>query len=116
MIERSRSLWDFLRTLAGPAIWAAHFFVVYGVEWVICTRITAPESAMRWVVLVATLVALAGVTTMLITTHRRRRSDSDDVSRFMLQTETALAAISGAAILAVATSALLLSACLAPSG
>ena len=56
-----RPFTDLLRLFAGPAVWFAHFTVVYGAEALICTPPIGSPRAMVWTGLAATVVALAAL-------------------------------------------------------
>lgn len=111
MTRNVRPFLDFLWALAGPIVWATHFFLVYGVEAVVCTRADSPSVAMRWIVAGATAVALCA----LIIVVMRQRKDRD-AALFLREVSIILAFVSMAAIAGAGISGLSLSACLSPAG
>lgn len=57
-----RPLSDFLRVLIAPAIWFAHFSVLYAAEALTCIGSPADRgNTMGWTVILATVAALAGL-------------------------------------------------------
>jgi hypothetical protein len=48
-----------VKALAGPIVWAAHFFFLYLTEAFACTGQGSSTAAVRWIGIAATLVALA---------------------------------------------------------
>ena len=102
---------DLIWALAGPIVWAAHFFLVYGVEAVICTRTASPSVAMRWIIVAATAVALGLLIVVVLRQWRTRDADA-----FLRQVQITLALISMAAIAGAAISGLSLPACVSPAG
>ena len=107
MTRTVRPFSDFLWALAGPIVWAAHFFVVYGMEAVICTRTASPFSTMPWIVAIATAVAFGALIIVVI-----RQRKVPDTALFLRQVSVALALISMAAITGAAVSGLSLPACM----
>ena len=61
MTQRARPFGDFIACLYGPIIWAMHFFIVYGLEAAVCTRASSPAFIMRWIVAIATAIAIAAL-------------------------------------------------------
>ena len=114
MNTRTQPVREFFLALAGPVVWAAHFFVVYGLEAAVCTRAASPVLTMRWVIAAATAAALATLAAFLIP-RLRRRSESED-REFLRRIAVGLTFVSIGAILAVAASALSLPACVPPAG
>lgn len=110
-----RPLGDFLWALAGPIVWAAHFFLVYGVEAVICTRTSSPTLMMRWIVAAVTAAALSALALSLFRALRQRRQQSGAAS-FLPDISAALALVSIAAISGAAVAGLTLPACAPPAG
>lgn len=111
MTRNLRPFSDFIWMLAGPIVWAAHFFLVYGVEAAICTRAASPAVAMRWIIVAATAVALGLLMVLVLRLWRTRDADA-----FLRQVHIALALISMAAIAGAAISGLSLPACVPPAG
>ncbi|WP_291865537.1 hypothetical protein [Bradyrhizobium sp.] len=61
-----RPLGDFWRVLIAPAIWFAHFSVLYASEALICTGPPADRgTTMGWTVLLATAAASAGLVVLV---------------------------------------------------
>lgn len=106
---------DFVLALAGPIVWAAHFFIVYGLEAAVCARAESPAFTMRWIVAAATAAAVAGLAALLIRRFRKQPSEPE-AFRFLHKVFVYLTLISIGAILAVAASTLRLSACVQPLG
>jgi hypothetical protein len=97
-------------------IWAAHLFIVYGAETVVCLATSSPATAMQWTVIVATAMAL-GAIALKILRYPWSIHAADDTTRGFLRTlALSLAALSTAAILATALSAFRLPTCLPPAG
>ena len=111
MMRNVRPFSEFLWALAGPIVWAAHFFLVYGVEAVICTRAASPSVAMQWIVAGATATALGA---LIIVVIRQRKAQAAVL--FLRQVSIILALVSMAAIAGAAISGLSLSACVSPAG
>ena len=104
----------FVLALAGPVVWAAHFFIVYGLEAAVCTRADFPAATMRLIIAAATATAVAGLAVLLIRNFRKRPSEPE--FGFLHDIFVCLALISIGAVLAVAAPALRLSACVQPAG
>lgn len=116
MSPRTMPLTAFIGCLRGPTIWAAHFFILYGAETIVCMTASAPAPAMRLTVLAATVIALVvlGLPFLRVSAHARLR---DDAARdFMRTLSISLSALSAAAMLAAAVAAWRLPACLPPAG
>ena len=61
-IKPVRSVGDFLRVLIAPAIWFAHFSVLYAAEALICFGSPGDRgTTMGWTVFLATVPALTGL-------------------------------------------------------
>jgi hypothetical protein len=69
-----RPLRDFLRPFAGPAIWFAHFSVLYGAETLACLGSTQPSSGWVWSVVAATVLALLALASVGAGAIQQRRS------------------------------------------
>lgn len=65
--------------LGGLAIWAAHFFLLYGFA-----SIWPGHHLARWLAGAATLAALAADAALIVALLRRRRSGGDDFDRWMI--------------------------------
>jgi uncharacterized membrane protein YgdD (TMEM256/DUF423 family) len=101
--------------LAGPVVWAAHFFVLYGAEALVCTQAASPSRALQWVNIGATAVALAALAALLIRQYRSRQKN-DDADAFLRSASLWLALISAGAICGTMLSAWRVAACLPPAG
>jgi hypothetical protein len=114
MATSRRWLADLAVLLAGPLVWAAHFFSVYGADALICT---GPGAASRGeevlpvaaVLTVAAMVGLLGILGRQFAISRQARQTSKTL--FWRDAPTALAALAGLAVLWAALPALLLPAC-----
>jgi hypothetical protein len=114
MKARVRPFSVLVLTLAGPIVWAAHFFVIYGMEAVICARVAEPADVMRWISIAATAVAFGLLVAFLIRQYRVR--SLDDAAPFLREISVWLAVISIGAVAGVGLSALRLPACVPPAG
>jgi hypothetical protein len=112
-MTRSRPISDFLQILAGPAIWFAHFTLLYGAEALICTPPFAPPSMMIWISVAATLAALGALGVFAAYTVRRTaeaaRSHSD--AAFLRVGSLLLALLSAIAMIWVALPTAILPVC-----
>jgi hypothetical protein len=61
MNARPKPIVDCMPALAGPLVWAMHFFILYGSEALACTEPGAPGNAVRWIGAVATIAALTAL-------------------------------------------------------
>lgn len=118
-MSRVRPLGDLLQLFAGPAVWFAHFVVLYGAEALICTPPLASPRAMSWIALVATLAAIAALGAFVAMALRRpvpdpanRRHDA----AFLRGTALLLAVLSAVAMVWAAVPAALLPVCAPPAG
>ena len=106
--ERKESLWPLV---AGPAIWAVRFVVVYAFSAVWCARFATDEGSFavaRAVHLVTAAIALAALAVLGWRGHRRHRRDvgagpharDDDAARhrFLGYATLLLALLSGLAV------------------
>jgi hypothetical protein len=59
MRVQRHSVVAFLKALAGPIVWAAHFFSIYLADAFLCTGQVPHTAAVRWIGLAATVAALA---------------------------------------------------------
>lgn len=116
---------DLWRVILAPVIWVFHFLVTYIYAAVYCEKLgrAAPLYAVQWVVGIATLLALAGIT--LVTRHlwavRERSLTEDDFDfehnspeerhRFLSHVALLLCALSAIAVIYVAIPALYLETC-----
>jgi hypothetical protein len=110
MSAKAQPLGRLLLAFTGPILWAAHFFVVYGLEAVVCVNARFPIATMQWIVAIATAAAVAGAFTFLIWRFRQRSAEAD-VLAFLREVSLVLALISIGAILATGASTLHLPAC-----
>ncbi len=115
MNAKSAPFNGFVLAFAGPIVWAAHFFIVYGLEAAVCTRADSPAATVRWIIATATATAVVGLAALLIRRFRKPPSDSE-AFRFLHKISIYLALLSIGAVLTVAASALRLSACMQPAG
>ena len=73
-----RPLGDLLRVFVPPALWFAHFGVLYGAEALVCTPPAAARSTLIWVGAVATVATLAALAWFAIMLRRRSSADRAD--------------------------------------
>jgi hypothetical protein len=97
--------------LAGPAVWAAHFVVMYGAHALICARMGTSAISL-WTVLAAcatalALLALAGI----IAVRVRSRARSNGETTFARDLTVALAALSMLGVVWVALPAAVMPPC-----
>ena len=71
---RVRPLADLLQLFTGPAVWFAHFTVVYGAEALICTPPVGSPRAMVWIGAAATIAALGALGAFAVALLRRQRN------------------------------------------
>jgi hypothetical protein len=98
-----RPVAEALGWLAGPAVWAAHFVVMYGAHALICARVAA-NGVNLWLAVAASatalaLLALAGIIAARV---RRSRARSNGHAMFARDLTIALAALSMLGVLWVA--------------
>jgi len=74
MSVRTRPVGDLLFALIGPMVWAAHFFVVYLLEAMLCVPGASDSGAARIAAAFATVIALV----VLICARLSRRTDCVD--------------------------------------
>jgi hypothetical protein len=115
MTTKAQPLGKFLLAMLGPTVWAAHFFVVYGVEAAVCTRAASPAVTMRWIVAAATTAAVAGLAALPMLRFRGRPNEPADLC-FLRKVSVYLALVSIGAILAVSAAALAILPCVQPTG
>jgi hypothetical protein len=118
----SRSTGELALALAGPTVWAVHFFLMYGAEVVICTGPAATSRAGQAlpVAIALTVVAMVGLLCILVrrfALDRQAHQAADDThgSLFWRDASTALAALAMLGVLWVALPAILLPACAPPA-
>jgi hypothetical protein len=108
-------------TLAAPTIWAAHFFLIYGIQTLLCTgsgagargELLLPLDLMLTVAAMAALLYIAGRSWPSGRAHQA--TEGVNRSSFWRATPAALAALAMIGILWVALPPMLLPAC-TPSG
>jgi hypothetical protein len=122
MGTRSRSTGELALALAGPAVWAVHFFLMYGAEVLTCTGAAATSRGGQVlpVAIALTVVAMTGLFCILVWRFapvRRPHQAADDIhgSLFWRDASTALAALAMLGVLWVALPAILLPACAPPA-
>jgi hypothetical protein len=114
-IRPTRSL---LRWLAGPCIWAGHFFFMYGAEDVICS-VSEPVAAQSWFELTATAATFVAVAALLYLlanpspVHARRTVEREDISGFLTMTARTASGLSLIGVVWVFSPVLWVSACFA---
>ena len=106
--------------VAGPMIWAAHFFLMYAAQTVLCT--TMPGRADRHFTSAGiVLTAVAGLALLVLighrfaTTHRDQGLDIAPSQPFLGQVQVVLAALSLLAVIWAAVAAAALPVCTPPS-
>ena len=115
-LPRVRPLGDFLVCLFGPAVWAAHLFVVYGTEALACTPgVMSPRRAVL-LITIATIVALAALAAFVALQYRANRGRLREEFAFLQQISIALALLAAVAVLWGAAPASLLPPCLPAAG
>jgi hypothetical protein len=118
---KTESISELLLCFAGPMVWAAHFFVMYGVEALICTGPIAPSDNRYFqpVPIAATVLALVSLLCFLTWQWAWSMRDEPergvgDGLRFLRRTSTALAALATLGVLWTALPTALLPACAGP--
>jgi hypothetical protein len=110
---------DFLRPFAGPAIWLAHFSVLYGTETLACLGATQPGDAWTWSVAIATVLALlllAAVGADSIRRLRATQAPDESDQRFLVPITLLLVLMSLLAIAWTILGAILVPVCATPAG
>jgi phosphatidylserine synthase len=103
-----------LKALAGPSVWAAHFFFLYLTEAFACAGSSSPTEALRWSGLAATLAALAVLALYLTRVYKFRQQDRTAQVEAAFIFSAPLALLSMVATLWTAIPLLLLPACAPP--
>ena len=118
----SRSTGELALLLAGPTVWAVHFFLMYGAEVLICTGpvATSRGGQLLPVAIALTAVAMTGLLCILVrrfALDRQAHQATEDIhgSLFWRDASTALAALAMLGVLWVALPAMLLPACAPPA-
>ncbi|MFG1410690.1 hypothetical protein V5G24_06205 [Xanthobacter sp. VTT E-85241] len=101
-----------VQLVAGPAIWAAQFLIVYATESLFCSR-GGGADAHHVLVLVTTGIAAALLVVRLILRYRARRS-SGTTSDFLRDVGTGLDLLALLAVVWTGSPALLLASCTLP--
>jgi hypothetical protein len=126
MMDRSdsRSMGDLLVCFLGPTVWAAHFFLMYGAETLVCSRtVTAAHNFdFSMVAIFATAIAVASLTGLIVRQTVRRAANRqpnvafDPASSFLRETSIMLAVLAMLGVLWVALPAILVPGCALPGG
>jgi len=77
-MSAARPLGDLLRVFIPPALWFAHFGVLYGAEALVCTPPAAARATLIWVGAIATVAALAALAWFAVMLRRRSSADRAD--------------------------------------
>jgi hypothetical protein len=107
---RARPFTDFLLCLLGPAVWAAHFFILYATEALACTG-ASPARSVSWSAAIATAVACIGLAAFLIWQLQNKAHTRPDAARFLRHISVALAGLAMLAVIWTAAPVLLLTPC-----
>jgi len=98
-----RPLGDFLRMLIAPAIWFAHFSLLYAAETLICIGPPAARGAtMGWAVFLATAAALTGLIILaarLIRAGKMATPKSEDGTAWLRRTSLLLTLLSALGVI-----------------
>lgn len=108
------SVIDLMKALAGPIVWAAHFFFLYLTEAFACAGSNSPTEAVRWSGLAATITALAALALYLARVCPFRQQDRTAQAEAAFNFGAPLALLSMVATLWTAIPLLLLPACARP--
>ena len=119
---RASSIRMTITWLFGPIVWAAHFFLLYGIATVLCTGPEASQPGLvRLFALAVTVLALA-VLACFVTWqffgrgwHKAKRR-MESLTTFLRVTAMTLAGLATVGIIWVAAGAMLIPACTNPSG
>ena len=111
---RARPFAEMLYCLAGPSVWAAHFFVLYGAHALICARMGTGAPSLLWPSLAASatalaLLGLAGIIALRVRFGARRNGRSE--AMFSRKLAIGLALISMLGVLWGALPAALMAPC-----
>lgn len=114
-IKPVRPFRDFLRVLIAPAIWFAHFSVLYGAEALICIGPTADRgTTLGWTVFLATAAASTGLITLVVRLLRSGKMaprKSEDGTAWLRRTSLLLTLLSALGIVWTTLPTVVLSAC-----
>jgi hypothetical protein len=110
-----RPLGDFLRMLIAPAIWFAHFSLLYAADALICIGPPADRgTTMGWMVGLATAAALAGLIILVARLLRSKKivtPRSDNGTAWLRRTSLLLALLSTLGIIWTTLPTAILPAC-----
>jgi hypothetical protein len=114
------SIRELVLSLAGPIVWAAHFFVMYAAETLVCIGAAPSRGQFLTIAIPGTTAALIGLAVFIawqlrFGSHARPTAREGDGSWFLRRASAALAALAMLAILWSAVPVLLLPACVAPT-
>ncbi len=113
--KQVRPLGDFLRVLIAPAIWFAHFSVLYAAEALTCLVKTQERGfGMGWTIALATAGALTGqiiLIARLLRSGTPVRPAPDDGMAWLRRTSLLLSLLSGLAIVWTTLPAVILPPC-----
>jgi hypothetical protein len=125
MISRSdvRPIGDLLVCCLGPAVWAAHLFVMYAAETLVCTGAWAGARDLHFLLIAAgaTAVALAMLLGLIVrrigfaAAHRQAGLPVDASSSFLHDASLMLALLAMLGVLWVALPAALVTGCPSPT-
>ena len=111
----ARPVAELMVWLAGPAVWAVHFAVMYGAHALICARLDATGPSLLWPVVAASATALAllALAGLIVARVRRARSRarSNGQTMFTRDLTIALAAVSMLGVVWVALPAVVTAPC-----
>jgi hypothetical protein len=114
MTSQSRPLSDLISSLIGPIVWAAHFFVMYGAETLICINGGLGLPNMHLFAPAATGIAI-GILLAAIMWNRRSRHPYDRTPA-LRNVSNILSLLSIGAIAATALPAAVVPTCASPVG
>lgn len=77
-MSAARPLGDLLGVFIPPALWFAHFGVLYGAEALVCTPPAAGRDVLIWIGAIATVAALAALAWFAVLLRRRPSADRTD--------------------------------------
>ena len=113
MKAQPRSVFELMKALAGPIVWAAHFFLLYLVEAFACTGQGASASAVHSIGIAATATALGVLALLSLRTNRALHAPGEGAAQNQPLSTFArpLILLSTVAILWTSAALLLLPAC-----
>ena len=77
-MSAARPLGDLLRVFIPPALWFAHFGVLYGAEALVCTPPAAGGHVLIWIGAIATVATLAALAWFAVLLRRQPSADRAD--------------------------------------